>query len=89
MKNFTLQGKKDKRIGKILFWCLAPFIFASFMRLFVLVFYFIYGQVLIWSFGARYSSTVRAAAIITASGFAMATLLYLYRQYRIHILEER
>ena len=76
-------------MAKFLFWCLAPFIFASFMRLFVLVFYFIYGQVLIWSFGARYSSMIRAAAIITASGFAMATLVYLYRQYRFHILEER
>jgi len=80
---------KDKRVAKFLFWCLAPLLFGAFMRLFVLVFYFIYGSALIWLIGEQYRGLVQGAALLTALGFAGATLVYLYRQFRIHILDER
>lgn len=83
------QTDKDTRVAKFLFWCLAPLLFAAFMRLFVLVFYFIYGSALIWLFGEQYKGFVHGAALVTASGFAAATLVYLYRQFRFHILDER
>jgi hypothetical protein len=86
MKKMVPQTAKEKRVARIVFWCFAPLMFAGFMRIFMLVFYFIYGSLLIWILGRQYQGIVTVAAVVTSVGFAVATVVYLYRQYVVHIL---
>jgi hypothetical protein len=89
MNNRGSQTAKEKRIARVVFWCLAPFMFAAFMRIFMLVFYFIFGTLLVWAIGRQFQGLVGAAAVATSLGFAAATVIYLYRQYETHILGHR
>jgi hypothetical protein len=79
---------REKRIGKIVFWCLAPFLFAAFVRLFMLFFYFIYGTLFILVFGEKIETVRFALAVICSLAFSVAAVAYIYKKYTRHILNE-
>ena len=81
-----MMDDREKRIAKIVFWCVSPFVFAGLLRLFFLFFYFIYGMILLWIVGGRYHLIILALASATAVGFSVAVVLLLYRGFKAHIL---
>lgn len=74
-------------MAKILFWCLLPLFFIVFMRLFFILFNFIYGTFLVYLLGKNFSDIITGVAIVTSLIFTVATLLVLWKEYKKHILE--
>ena len=79
---------REIRIAKIVFWCVSPIMFAGLVRLFFLVFYFIFGMLLLWIFGVKYNPVIFWLAVLAAVGFTAAALVILYRMFKIHVLEQ-
>ena len=76
----------EKRALKILFWCIAPFLFLAFFRLFWLVFGFIYGGLLSLILGSRLSGWITIISVATALVFTILTCRYVYQQFYKHII---
>ena len=74
-------------IGKVIFWCLMPLFFAAFVRFYSAVFHLIYGILFTAIFGDRAMGAVFTISLLTSIGFAVATCLFLWKQYKKHILE--
>ena len=74
-------------MAKIMFWCLTPLFFVVFMRLFFILFNFIYGTFLVYIVGKNFSSIITGVAIINSLIFTVATLFILWKEYKKHILE--
>ncbi len=75
-----------KNAPKIVFWVVSPFIFIGFLRLFFLVFYFIYGWLLMLILGREYHTPILVLAGATSLTFTIYVVMYLYRQYVKHII---
>lgn len=87
MLSFDSSGA-EKRTLKILFWCFSPIFFLAFLRLYWLVFGFIYGGLLAWILGSRFTGAIAAVSIVTALVFTVLTCRYLYIQFKRHIIGE-
>jgi len=83
-KNETIRLKKRL---KILFWCISPLIFLAFLRLYWMLFHFVYGTLFIILFGKQFASTIAIISLITSIVFTIFTFTYIYRQYKKHIIE--
>ena len=81
------EASKEKRTLTFLFWCLAIFIFAAFLRLFWILFHFVYGTILVWILGKKFEGVIAALAFLTALIFSIATFRYIYLQFRKHIID--
>ncbi len=81
------EKKRLKKRLKILFWCISPFLFLAFLRLYWMLFQFIYGTLFIILFGKQFADTIAIIALITSLLFAVFTFAYIYRQYKKHIIE--
>jgi hypothetical protein len=81
------HSSKWKMIGKIIFWCLMPLFFAAFVRFYSAVFHLIYGIPLIAAFGDKATGAVFIISLMTSLAFSIATCLFLWKQYKEHILE--
>jgi hypothetical protein len=81
------EASREKRILTFLFWCLAIFIFAAFLRLFWILFHFVYGTMLVWILGKKFEGVVAALAFITALIFSIATFRHIYLQFKKHIID--
>lgn len=77
---------RDKKIARIVFWCVSPFVFAGLLRLFFLFFYFVYGMLVLWIAGGRYHMVILILATATTVFFAAAVLWLLYRGFKTHVL---
>jgi hypothetical protein len=75
-----------KRLN-ILFWCISPFLFLAFLRLYWILFQFVYGTVFIILFGKQFAGAIIVTALITSIVFAVLTFKYIYKQYKKHIVE--
>ncbi len=64
-----------------------PIYFAVFMRLFFILFNFIYGALLVYILGKHFSSIITGVAIVTSLIFSVAALSILWNEYKKHILE--
>jgi ABC-type Mn2+/Zn2+ transport system permease subunit len=81
------QSKREKLAAKILFWGVAvPTIFAVFLRIFFIFFNFVYGFLIVKIFGQDYANPVAGIALITSLGFTIGVLIWVYKQYKKHIL---
>lgn len=81
------KPKKEKLLATVLFWSLViPAAFAAFFRLFFLFFNFIYGFLIVKIIGQEYAGPVTVIAGITSLGFTIGVLVWLYRQFKKHIL---
>ena len=79
--------EKEKRLLKILFWCLAaPMMALMFFRLFFVLFRFVYGTVLILLLGQQATQSVLVMSIATALIFTIGAIGYAYNQLKIHII---
>jgi hypothetical protein len=85
MHKFNLFSD-EKRTLKILFWCITPFLFLAFFRLFWLVFGFIYGTLLSLILGEPFSAFITAVSVATALVFSILTCRYVYQQFKKHII---
>jgi hypothetical protein len=78
---------KEKRLLKILFWCLAaPMMALMFFRLFFVLFRFVYGAALILLLGEQVAQPVLILSVISALVFTAGAIRYAYRLLKIHIL---
>jgi hypothetical protein len=75
-----------KRLN-ILFWCMSPFLFLAFLRLFWMLFQFVYGTLFIILFGKQFTVAISVIAVITSIVFTVLTFKYIYKQYKKHIVE--
>ncbi len=81
------QSKKEKMAAKILFWSLVvPITFTVFLRLFFVFFNFVYGTLIVKIIGQDYAGIVSGIAAITAIGFSIGVLIWIYKQFKKHIL---
>ncbi|MGD9175338.1 MAG: hypothetical protein PVF29_14330 [Desulfobacterales bacterium] len=69
-----------------MFWCISPFLFLAFFRLFWLVFGFIYGGLLSLILGSQLRGLITIVSIATALVFTILTYRYLYQQFKKHII---
>jgi hypothetical protein len=76
-----------KKRLKILFWCISPFLFLAFLRLFWMLFQFVYGTLFIVLLGKQFTVTIIVIALITSIVFTILTFRYIYKQYKKHIVE--
>ena len=79
--------EKEKRIAKIMFWCLTPLFFAVFMRLFFIIFKFIYGTFLIFILGQPSANIMTVTALLLSLFFTVAVCFFMWKQFKKHILE--
>ncbi len=78
---------QERAIANLLFWCLVvPIVAGVFLRLFFVLFNFGYGFVVFLIFGQAYAGLVAAVALLTALGFTVGVLVWVYSQYQKHIL---
>ncbi|MFP4533494.1 MAG: hypothetical protein ACLFNS_12505 [Desulfobacterales bacterium] len=82
------MNEREKRTAKIVFWCASPIMFAGIVRLFFLVFYFMFGMLFLAIFGVKYNLVILAMAIAASALSTIAALVILYRMFKKHILEE-
>jgi hypothetical protein len=75
-----------KRLN-ILFWCISPLIFLAFLRLYWMLFQFVYGTLFIILFGKQFAGAIALTALITSIVFTILTFKYIYKQYQKHIVE--
>ena len=87
MFSFDTSGTEKKTL-KILFWCFAPIFFLVFLRLNWLVFGLIYGGLLSWLLGTRFTGVIGVMSFLTALALALLTCRYLYGQFKKHIIGE-
>jgi len=59
------------------------------MRLFYLIFRYVFGTLVIQLIGVEHKSLIILIATLTSTGFTVAVIVYLYRQYKTHILGEK
>jgi len=71
----------------ILFWCISPFLFLAFLRLYWMLFQFVYGTFFIILFGKQFTVAISVTALITSIVFTILTFKYIYKQYKKHIVE--
>jgi hypothetical protein len=75
-----------KRLN-ILFWCISPLIFLAFLRLYWMLFQFVYGTLFIVLFGKKIVGAIIVTALITSIVLTILTFKYIYKQYKKHIVE--
>jgi len=76
----------EKKVLKILFWCITPILFLVFFRLFWLFFGFIYGGLLSLLLGSQFTELIVIISFMTSLIFTVFTYRWLYLQYREHII---
>jgi hypothetical protein len=76
-----------KKRLKILFWCISPFLFLAFLRLYWMLFQFVYGTLFIVLFGKQFTGAISVTALITSIVFTILTFKYIYKRYKKHIVE--
>ena len=93
-RNAELEKEQQARVKqnetirlKILFWCISPLIFLAFLRLYWMLFQFVYGTLLIILLGKQFAVVISATALITSIVFTVLTFKYIYKQYKKHIVE--
>jgi len=80
---------KEKRLIKVLFWCLAaPMMALMFFRLFFVLFRFVYGSILILVLGAQAKPSILIISVVTALIFTVGAIRYAYGLLKNHILNE-
>lgn len=80
---------KEKRLIKLLFWCLAaPMLALMFFRLFFVLFRMVYGSFLIVVLGAQVTNTVWILSLLTALVFTAGAILYTYNLLKVHIINQ-
>ena len=83
----TNRSSKWNMVGKVIFWCLMPLFFAGFVRFYSAIFHLIYGILLIAIFGDKAKGAAFIISLLTSLAFSIATCLFLWKQYKKHILE--
>jgi len=79
--------QNEKNRLNILFWCISPFLFLAFLRLYWMLFQFVYGTFFIILFGKQFTVAISVTALITSIVFTILTFKYIYKQYKKHIVE--
>ena len=79
--------KKEKLVARLLFWSLVvPITFSVFIRLFYILFNYVYGILIVRIIGQEYANTVSAIAVITSLVFTIGVIIWIHQQYKKHIL---
>ncbi|MEJ2656968.1 MAG: hypothetical protein P8012_07190 [Desulfobacterales bacterium] len=81
------ETEQEKKRLKILFWCFSPVLFLVFLRLYWMLFQFVYGTLMLILFGKQFKGVITAIALISSILFSSFTFSYIYKQYKKHIIE--
>lgn len=86
------QSNNEKKTLKVVFlWVLGPILFLTFLRMFHVLFTFVIVALLLPIFGIGQGGWIEGLAFILgfiiALVFAIAVFLWLYRQFKKHIVE--
>ena len=81
------QLSREKKVAKVIFWCLMPLFFAAFLRFYSAVFHLTFGAMLVVVFGDTSMEAVFIISLVASTGFSIATCSFLWKQYKKHILE--
>jgi thiamine transporter ThiT len=82
----TTGPGREKRIAKIVFWCLAPVFFAGFLRFYAAIFHLVCGTVLVGLFGDKAIGAAVTVSLVLSIGCSGATCYLLWKYYRTYIL---
>lgn len=88
--NMNENGSKNKeaKIIKFFFWAMVvPIMFAVFMRLFFVLFYFIYARLLAMVFGADMEGLLALLSVVTSVAFTIGVIAWTYKQLKAHIIK--
>jgi hypothetical protein len=80
------QSAREKKAGKILFWCLMPLVFAGFVRFYSAIFNVLCGAWLALILGEKYLGVIFTLSLATSAICSIGTCYVLWRQYKRHIL---
>ncbi|MFO7560723.1 MAG: hypothetical protein R6X10_17985 [Desulfobacterales bacterium] len=87
--NVIDSKKKEGRLLKFLFWCLAaPIMFSVFIRLFFILFRFIYAPIISFVVGSISNNLMFALSSGTALIFTIGTIVWTYKQLKKHIIND-
>jgi hypothetical protein len=85
--SLTPEERKEKRLLILLFWCFSGIIFPVFLRLFWVLFAFIYGGIIVLIFGKAVENIVAILAILSSLVFSVGAFVWLYRQFKKHLVD--
>jgi hypothetical protein len=78
---------REKKVAKIIFWCLMPFFFAGFVRFYLAIFNLVFGIAMAFIFGVESVRGIMIVSLVISIACSIATCFVLWKQYRKHILE--
>ena len=81
------ETKQEKKQLNILFWCLSPVLFIVFLRLYWMLFQFVYGTLVIIILGNQFKGFIAVTALISSILFSGFTFFYIYQQFKKHIIQ--
>jgi hypothetical protein len=85
--NDSDSKKKEGRIIKLFFWCMgAPIMFSVFIRLFFLIFRYVYAPIVSFAFSSVSNDFLFILSSITALVFTIGTIGWTYKQLKTHII---
>lgn len=76
----------EKKTLTILFWIITPVLFFVFFRMFWVIFGLVYGGLVSWVLGLRFTAAIAVVSSLTALVFAILTCRYIYGQFKKHII---
>jgi hypothetical protein len=80
------QSSRGKSVGKILFWCVTPLLFAGFARFYSAIFNVLCGAWLALILGEKYLGVIFVFSLVASSICSIGTCYVLWKQYKRHIL---
>jgi hypothetical protein len=81
------QFNREKLAAKILFWIIAvPAIFTFFLRIFFILFNYVFGYLIVQIIGKDYTNAVAVIALTASLGFTIGVIVWVHKQYKKHIL---
>jgi hypothetical protein len=81
------ETKQEKKRLNILFWCVSPILFLVFLRLYWMLFQFVYGTLFLVILGKHFKGFIAVTAMISSLLFSGFTFSYLYKQFKKHIIQ--
>ncbi len=83
----TIDTKQEKKRLTILFWCISPILFLVFLRLYWMLFQFVYGTLFLVLLGKQFKGIIATVALVSSILFSGVTFSYLYKQFKKYLVD--
>ena len=81
------EVRAEKRSLMLMFWMVSVLIFPVFLRMFWVLFAYVYGGIIVLILGKKIESIVAILAVLSSLGFSIGAFVWLYRQYKKHLVD--